>query len=55
MDDEANKEDDKEMVGVPKYFKIRPPDGFGGWGDDEDESQRDDNPSDASQVRESHI
>lgn len=55
MDDEANKEDDKEMVSVPKYFKIRPPDGFGGWGDDEDESQRDDNPSDASQVRESHI
>lgn len=55
MDDKANKEDDKEMVGVPKYFKIWPPDGFGGWGDDEDEGQRDDNPSDASQVCESHI
>lgn len=30
MDDKANEEDDKEMVGVPKYFKIRPSDGFGG-------------------------
>lgn len=34
MDDKANEEDDKEMVGVPKYFKIWPSDGFGGWRDD---------------------
>lgn len=30
MDGETNEEDYKEMVCVPKHFKIRPPDGFGG-------------------------
>lgn len=34
MDDKANKEDDKEMMCVPKYFKIWPSDGFGGRRDD---------------------
>lgn len=33
MDGKTNEEDHKEMVCVPKHFKIRPPDGFGGGGD----------------------
>lgn len=30
MDDKTNKEDDKEMVGEPKYFKIGSSNGFSG-------------------------
>lgn len=32
MDGETNEEDHKKMVRVPKHFKVRPPDGFGGRG-----------------------
>lgn len=33
MDGKANEEDHKEMMCVPKNFKVRPPDGFGGGSD----------------------
>lgn len=29
MDGKADEEDHKEMVRIPEYFKVRPPDGFG--------------------------
>lgn len=30
MDGKTDEEDHKKMVCVPKHFKVRPPDGFGG-------------------------
>lgn len=42
-------------MSVPKHFKIWPSDDFGGWCDDQYEGQSDDNTSETSQVRESHI
>ena len=55
MDGETNEEDHKEMVCVPKHFKVRPPDGFGGGGDNQYEAECDDNSSDACQPSHSHV
>lgn len=30
MDGKTDEEDHKEMVCIPEYFKVGPPDGFGG-------------------------
>lgn len=54
MDGKTDEEDHKEMVCVPKHFKVRPPDGFGGGGDNQYEAQCDDNSSDACQPSHSH-
>lgn len=42
MEDEASKEDDEEVVGVPEDLEIAASDDLHGRGDDEDEGQGDD-------------
>lgn len=47
MEDKPSEEDDEEVVGVPKDFKVAAPDHLHGGGDDEDEGQGDDHPREA--------
>lgn len=47
VEDESGEEDDKEVVGVPEDFKVAASDHFHRGGDDDDESEGDDHPSEA--------
>lgn len=49
MDDQANEEDDKEVVRVPEDLKVAAADDLHGGGDDEDESECDDDACDPGQ------
>lgn len=41
MENQADEEDDEEVMGVPEDLKVGPADHLHGRGDDEDEGQRD--------------
>ena len=54
MQNQANEEDDEEVVGVPEHLKVWPPDDLHGWGDDEDEGQGDSHTRQTSDCGEHH-
>lgn len=55
MDDEPQKVDDKEVVGIPEDFKVAPADELHRGGDHKDESQGNDDPCQAGNGGEGHV
>ena len=55
MDDQADEEDDKEVVRVPEDLKVGPADDLHGGGDDEDEAEGDDDARDARQAGQGEV
>ena len=50
MDDQADEEDDEEVVCVPEDLEVGPADDLHGRGDDEDEAERDDDAGNSRQA-----